>query len=255
MRVISLILLFFSFSNVSYAAIHHAESWYFLWGYNRSNYKDSDINFKGPGYDYTLEGVRASDKQSAFQWEWLTPWGSTIPQTNTRFGYYLDEEHRIYFGVDHMKYVMVSDQVVSKTGTDQNGNSNATQTINPAFLTYEHTDGLNYVNVGYEMLHPFWTNNSIRLSTLHGPDIGFVYPKTNASMQGKTAHDEFAVAGYGASYKIGLVADIGPNWFVQFEGKRGRLIMPHIRPAEGNEDSASQTIDFFEYILALGYVF
>ncbi len=74
-------------------------------------------------------------------------------------------------------------------------------------------------------------------------------------MAGKTRHDEFAVAGYGASYKVDLLADIGLNWFVQLEGKRGRLIMPHIRPVQGNEDSASQAIEFFQYMLAVGYVF
>jgi len=260
MRALSLLLLL-SFSTLASAAPNHANKWFFMWGYNHTSYKNSDINFKGPGYDFTLYDVQAKDRPSEFSWSYVAP-DITIPQTNTRIGYYLDETHRIHFGVDHMKYVMVTNQIVNKTGTDHvtantlHGiTSSNPQLLSPDYLTYEHTDGLNYVTLGYEMLYPFWENNWFRVSAIHGPDAGFVYPKTNVTMAGQNTHDNFSVAGYGASYKVGLITDIGKDWFVQLEFKRGLLNMPWIRTTSSSEDSASQKIDFTEGIMTVGYVF
>jgi len=267
MRAISLLLLFFSFSNIVFAdedTFSHAGKWFFMWGYNRGYYKNSDISMHGTGangpYDYTLHDTNAHDAQSEFQFQFIFP-NATIPQTNARIGYYLDDTHRLNFGVDHMKYVVTQDQTVQKTGTDPSGvpivNSSANQTITPAYLEYEHTDGLNYISLGYEMLYPFWQNSTFNLSFVHGPDAGIVYPKTNVTMagQGQLRHDDFNVAGYGAAYKVGIIADIGHNWFLQLDLKEGILNMPWIRIDNNPNDGASQKIQFFESILALGYVF
>lgn len=255
MRLLSFFLLFLSFTNIATAAVNHSGKWFLLWGYNRAFYEKSDIHFKGNGYDFTLHDVVANDRQSKFQWEWLTPWGLTIPQTNARVGYYLDNNHRAYFGVDHMKYVMKQGQTVAKTGTDHTGDSGSTQLITPSYLQYEHTDGLNYVNAGYEMLTPLWQNDTFKLSQMHGPDIGIVFPRTNVTMAGKARHDEFNVAGYGASYKLGFVLDIGKDWLLQCEYKKGRLIMPWIRTSYDTADSASQNINFTQMNFAAAYVF
>lgn len=262
MRLIGVFLLFFSVSNITYAATNHADKWFILWGYNRSEYQDSDITFTGSSggttgkdYNFTLYNVKASDRQSQVELQFLTPWGMTVPQYNFRLGYYLDETHRAYFGVDHMKYVMVANQVVNKTGTDWNGDAGSTKAIDPTYLQYEHTDGLNYVNFGYEMLYPFWNGNSYKISFMHGPDIGFVLPKTNVTINNVNHHDDFNVAGYGASYKVGFVVDLGENWFGQLEFKKGLLNMPWIRTTSSPEDSASQKIEFWQYGWAFGYVF
>lgn len=259
MRFISLLLLFFSLTNVAQAA-DHSGKWFLLWGYNRADYKNSDITLSGPGYDYTLYDVQAKDRPAEFQWSYIFP-DFTIPQTNTRIGKYLDETSRITFGVDHMKYVMVQDQVVKQTGTSYPstagtlGPSNA-RVLSADFLKYEHTDGLNYIHVGYEMLYPLWQNSLFHVSALHGPDAGIVFPKTNVTMTGyKPNHDDFNVAGYGAAYKIGLVADMGKNWFLQMEFKKGLLNMPWIRTSNNTADSSSQKIEFMESVWALGYVF
>lgn len=261
MRTLSLLILFFTFSNTSFAA-SHADKWFFLWGYNRDFYQNSDISFNGTNangqpYNYTLHDVKANDIQSQFQFQWLFP-DITVPQTNSRIGYYLDETHRINFGVDHMKYVMTQYQTVQKSGTDPSAlGTSPTQTITPGYMAFEHTDGLNYISVGYETMYPFWENGWFKLSAVHGPDVGIVYPKTNVTMagQGQLRHDDFNVAGYGAAYKVGLIADIGANWFLQLEVKEGILNMPWIRIDNNPGDSASQRIQFFEEILALGYVF
>ncbi len=268
MRVISLLLLLFSFSNVAFAddaTTGHAGKWFFSWGYNRGFYQNSDISIHGTGakgvpYDFTLHDVAAHDEQSSPSFQLLFP-DITIPQTNERIGYYLDETHRINFGVDHMKYVVTQGQTVPISGTNLSGSScpcsSGTQTITPAYMEYEHTDGLNYISLGYEVLYPFWENSLFKLSAVQGPDAGIVYPKTNVTMAGagQLRHDDFNIAGYGAAYKIGLIADIGKNWFLQLDFKEGILNMPWIRIDNNPNDGATQRIQFFEGILALGYVF
>jgi hypothetical protein len=268
MRAISLLLLFFSLSNIAFAdsdSSGHAGKWFFLWGYNRDFYQNSDISLHGTGangapYDFTLHDTAAHDEQSSPSFQLLFP-DITIPQTNERIGYYLDETHRINFGVDHMKYVVTQGQTVPISGTNLSGATcpctSGTQTITPAYMEYEHTDGLNYISLGYETLYPFWQSNSINLSFVQGPDAGIVYPKTNVTMAGagQLRHDDFNIAGYGAAYKIGLIADIGRSWFLQLDAKEGILNMPWIRIDNNPNDGASQKIQFFEAIMALGYVF
>jgi len=260
MRALFLLLLL-SLSTLANAAPNHANKWFVLWGYNRTSYADSDIHMtgntsNGTSYDYTLKNVQAKDLPSEFQWQWVVP-DITVPQTNTRIGYYLDETHRVNFGVDHMKYVMVQGQTVDITGTNYVANTTPnTMKLDSNYLTYEHTDGLNYISVGYEMLHPFWENNTFRVSTVHGPDAGFVMPKTNVSVNGvQNRHDDFCLAGYGAAYKIGLITDIGKDWFVQLDFKRGILNMPWVKVSNNSSDNAAQVINFTESILTVGYVF
>jgi hypothetical protein len=254
MRIISIFILLFSVSNLASAA-SHADKWFLLWGYNRADYKNSEVTLSGAGYSYTLHDVQGNDRPSPYNVSYLVP-HMTIPQTNTRIGKYLDENHRITFGVDHMKYIATVGQVVGKTGTDHIGNSSNTATLDLSYLQYEHTDGLNYIHFGYEMLHPFWQNETFKFSFLHGPDAGIVLPKTNVTLAGyKPNHDDFNVAGYGAAYKVGMIADIGKNWFVQLEFKKGQLNMPWIRTSNDTVDTASQKIEFLESVWALGYVF
>ena len=266
MRAFSLLLFFLTFSYIASAddgSKSHAGKWFASWGYNRDYYQNSDIslhgtNSNGQAYDYTLHNVAANDEQSNPQLQFLFP-DITIPQTNERIGYYLDETHRINFGVDHMKYVVTQGQTVPISGTNINCTicTNGTQTITPAYMEYEHTDGLNYISVGYEVLYPFWENSIFKLSAIQGPDAGIVYPKTNVTMAGagQLRHDDFNIAGYGAAYKVGLIADIGGNWILQLDAKEGILNMPWIRIDNNPNDGASQKIQFFEAILALGYVF
>ena len=125
------------------------------WGWNWASYTDSDIRFKGADYDFTLSNVRAQDRQTKFSVnDYFNPVNITIPQTNYRIGYFFKEHYTISVGVDHMKYVMIADQKVQINGEINTGNptydgSYVNQEIQLAkdFLQFEHTDGLNYVNL------------------------------------------------------------------------------------------------------------
>ncbi len=130
---------------------------YLIWGWNRGNFSDSDIHFKGENYDFTLHDVKAKDKVNSFTFrDYVNPRRITIPQTNLRIGYFFHDNYTIRsvsIGVDHMKYVMRNYQTVKIDGeinTESQfdgiyNNNDILLTHN--FLTFEHTDGLNYINL------------------------------------------------------------------------------------------------------------
>ena len=68
-------------------------------------------SLKGDDYDFTLYDVAAEDRQTP--WDagvYLNPGSITIPQTVARIGYYFHDHWNLSVGVDHMKYVMVTQQ-------------------------------------------------------------------------------------------------------------------------------------------------
>ena len=69
----------------------------FSWGYNRSSYTQSDINFKGPGYKFTLQDVTAQDKPELIDSTYLNPTTFDVPQFNWRWGKYLTDS--VYFSL------------------------------------------------------------------------------------------------------------------------------------------------------------
>ena len=59
----------------------------------------------------------AKDRQTPFSLNaYLNPTLITIPQYNFRIGYFISKNYDISFGVDHMKYVVQSDQTVKISG-------------------------------------------------------------------------------------------------------------------------------------------
>ncbi|MCU0329072.1 MAG: hypothetical protein MUE53_08780 [Chitinophagales bacterium] len=80
----------------------------------------------------------------------------TKPQFNFKLGYFITKSLALVLAQDHMKYVMLQNQVIDYTGykSDQKFASmirnSQIDVTNGDFLIYEHTDGLNYVNLGME---------------------------------------------------------------------------------------------------------
>src|ERR1041385_2862249 len=140
---------------------HQKGQFYILWGWNEEAYTKSNISFKGADYDFKLFHVVAHDRP--------TPLGNlikslkfktlTYPQTDFKMGYFVRKNQSVSFGVDHMKYVMDKDQTVKMTGTitrsgPHEGNYDGPKVLTEDFMKYEHTDGLNYINVETEKYYP-----------------------------------------------------------------------------------------------------
>lgn len=248
-------------------AAHNKGKFYIYWGGNRGAFSKSDIHFSGVGYDFTLHDVTASDRPKGWHVDYVNPARMTIPQTNFRMGYYISDKYNIGLGVDHMKYVMNQNVAVKYTGTYQNqGNfgetlPNGEVLLTENFLTFEHTDGLNYINVDFNRVDDLskYINlpniDKFQINVTEGIGAGVLFPKTNAKLFDKERHDDFHISGYGFSAKAGLNFTFFKYFFIQTEVKGGYINMPDIRTTFDTADKASQDFWFFQQIITVGGVF
>lgn len=247
---------------------HNKGKFYIYWGGNRGHFTKSDIRFRGDNYDFTLQDVKAHDKPKGYHVDYINPGRMTIPQTNFRIGYFISDKYNISLGIDHMKYVMSQNQTAKLNGTINipGGNFNGNYTDYPQqltedFLTFEHTDGLNYVNIEIARVDDFtsllfgWDTDKVQLNVTEGIGAGILYPKTNTMLLGKERYDEFHVAGYGVSAKAGLNITFFKHFFIQGELKGGYINMQDIRTTKSKSDKASQEFFFAETILTVGAIF
>ena len=246
---------------------HNKGKFYIFWGGNRESFSKSDIRFKGADYDFTLHNVAAHDKPKGFHIDYFNPARMTIPQTNLRIGYFISDHYNISIGFDHMKYVMYNDRRVSYSGyypnpgTYNENPANGELTLDEDFLLFEHTDGLNYVNTEISRVDDisklFKINNTdkIQVNVTEGIGGGFLYPKTNTTLLGKDRYDEFNIAGYGVSAKVGLNVTFFKYFFIQTELKGGHIEMNNIRTTQDKADSAEQNFWFLQRILTVGGIF
>ncbi len=285
---LSLLFINFAFSQENsiqqdkYTA-HNKGKFYFFWGGNRESFSDSDITFTGENYQFTVENAQAEDKPKGWHVDYVNPNRITIPQTNFRMGYFVSDHYNVSIGLDHMKYVMTQTQTAnvngyvnlpsSDAGSIYNGTYNNTpvnflanfdendQGTLPPFLTFEHTDGLNYINTEFcrfdDVSKVLKINNTdkIQLNLTEGIGAGILYPKTNAKVLGKERHDEFHISGYGISAKVGLNVTFYKHFFFQAELKGGYINMNDIQTTSSTSDSAQQSFYFLQRIIAFGGIF
>ncbi len=239
---------------------------YFYWGWNHAQFDKSDIRFKGDNYDFTLEDVSAHDRQTPFSMKYFNPGKMTIPQYNFRIGYFFHDNWNISFGIDHMKYVMDQNQTVKMNGYINNGSefdgeyNNASQQLTEDFLTFEHTDGLNYANIEIRrfdnLLHfPISKNKKgIDINLTEGIGGGVLYPKTNTQLMGKERYDEFHLAGYGIGAMVGFNITFWDYFFIQTELKTGYIKMNDIRTTQFESDKAKQNIWYSQQNVVFGAI-
>ncbi|MFM9989049.1 hypothetical protein [Flavobacterium sp.] len=246
---------------------HNKGKFYIFWGGNRDNYSKSDIHFTGADYDFTLYDVGAEDKPKGWHIDYINPGRMTIPQTNFRLGYFITDKYNISIGVDHMKYVMFQDKAVNYTGYYPNQGSygeslpNNQVLLTEDFLTYEHTDGLNYVNTEFSRVDDISkfiklpNTDKFQVNFTEGVGVGLLYPKTNAKLLGKERHDDFHISGFGLSAKAGLNFTFFKYFFIQTELKGGYISMNDIKTTFDNADKASQHFWFLERTVTVGGIF
>lgn len=241
---------------------------FLYWGGNRGYYTKSDITFTGDDYDFTLSDVESVDRPKGWHIDYINPLRMTIPQTNARLGYFIDDHYSIALGVDHMKYVMKQDQTVKMNGYIRNSGTvhdgeynNQDKVLTEDFLTFEHTDGLNYVTAEiarHDDISKWFsiTNTDIfQVNLTEGIGIGGLYPRSNTKLLNKNRYDEFHLAGYGMSAKAGLHLVFFKHFMLIGEIKGGYINMNDIRTTESPSDRAKQDFFFFETILGVGGIF
>lgn len=237
------------------------DSFFFTWGYNWSWYSNSDIKFEGENYNFELKSVEATDRQTPFTFEKYFRFNSiTIPQYNLRLGYYFKTNYSVSIGIDHMKYVARSGQAVKISGIIENSGTiydgvynNKTVLLEEFFLEFEHTDGLNFINVEIRRFDDlFALHKSIKMNFFYGTGIGFIYPKTNSLLLNNDRYDQFNLAGYGLHALFGVGFTFFKHLIIKTELKGGYVNMPNIRTTLNKSDSASQSFFFGQYNFSLG---
>ncbi|WP_281234263.1 hypothetical protein [Flavobacterium gelatinilyticum] len=253
---------------------HNKGKFFVSWGGNRESYSKSDVTFKGKDYNFTVENMRAHDKPKGWHIDYINPVNMTIPQTNLKIGYFVSDHYSVAIGVDHMKYVMTQNQTANVTGrinlpegapgavyNGENYNKTPVNFTDETFLTYEHTDGLNYINTeiarhdDISKLFRLPNTDKFQINLVEGIGGGVLYPKTNTKLLGKERHDDFHISGYGLSAKAALNLTFFKYFYIQGELKGGYIDMQDIKTTVSNEDKASQHFFFLQRILTVGGIF
>ena len=233
-----------------------------FWGWNRAMFSKSDIHFKGNGYDFVLHNVVAHDRPSDLSWDYINPGEVSKPQFNFRLGYFIKDNLASVIAQDHMKYVMDQDQTVDFTGhildhtyaaMVQNGQVNLTD---EKFLTFEHTDGLNYINLGVEKYKNLYAKENLEILWSYGGGLGLMFPKSNVKIFGNERSDRFHVAGFGADVRTNINFVLWKRLMARVEGKFGYINMPDVKTTLNNKpDKASHDFVFGQINFGIGYVF
>lgn len=233
-----------------------------FWGWNRAGFTDSDIRFEGADYNFTLENVVAHDRPSKLSLDYINPGKISIPQFNFRLGYFVKDNLALVIAQDHMKYVMDQDQTVTFKGEItnpvyadkvQNGEVDLSDS---EFLTFEHTDGLNYINLGLEKYKPILKKEKIDILWSYGAGVGMLMPKSNVKLFENERSDRFHVAGFGLDARSNINVIFWKRWMARVEGKVGYINMPDIKTTLNNSpDKASQDFMFGQINFGVGYIF
>ena len=185
----------------------------------------------------------------------------TIPQTNMGITYNPSHKVVLSLNVDHMKYKVVRGQNTSIDGTIEGDYEswkgiyeNEAIIMTNDLLKFEHTDGLNYINLGYSrVLIDKKIFKSIGVTADAGGSAGFMLPKTNSELLGKDRHDDFNLAGCGIGVHSGVLVHIGKPFFFGFNAKGGFINMPNMRTTQNKADSASQHFFFVQGNFIFGF--
>jgi hypothetical protein len=241
---------------------------YMYWGWNQAHYTNSNLHFKGDNYDFILENVVAKDRQTPFDAAvYFSPTTLTIPQVNYKIGYFWHDKYDISFGVDHMKYVMKQDQTVKINGFINKSDSrfdgvyaNKDIVLTEDFLTFEHTDGLNYLNFEVNRYDKLTDLSRIKLKGVEinlteGISFGALLPRTNTQLLKNKRYDAYHFSGYGIGLKVGLNVTFGRHFFMQSDLKGGFINMPDIRTTEFESDRAAQNFFYWQGNILFGFQF
>ncbi|WP_300674671.1 hypothetical protein [Soonwooa sp.] len=233
-----------------------------FFGWNRGAFTNSDIHFSGNGYDFQLNNVVAHDRPTKFGMVYFDPSWFTVVQYNVRIGYFIKDDLALVLGIDHMKYVMDQNQTVAFSGhiSDpkyaamvQNGQVNL---ADEEFLTFEHTDGLNYENLGLEKYKSLINKDKVDLVWSYGLGAGFMFPKSNVKLFGNERSDRFHVAGLGTDARTSLNLVLYNHVMVRLEAKAGYINMWDIKTTLNNKpDKARQDFVFGQILAGIGYTF
>ena len=238
-------------------------NWYFSWGYNLDWYTKSDIHFsdsrRGGNYDFVIKEAKAEDRPGIKD---VFTTDLAIPQYSFRIGFFggAKRDWGFEFNYDHAKYVMTNGQTVNMKGKFFGREVDTNIVVGPGkdgntLLAFEHTNGANFAMFmamkRKDLLHS--ANGNHWLSFIGRAGGGFVFPKTDCTINNVRRDDLFHVAGYIIGIDGGLRYDFHHRIFFENEAKWSFVnYTSALLPYQGR---ARHHFWAFEYIFTLGYNF
>lgn len=273
-KLLTFIFIITSFvANAQYKKAKPKKSWasgtmFVYWGYNRSVYTKSNINFVGTGYDFTLNGAKAVDRPSTDIKTYFNVKEITVPQFNLRIGYNYKNNWAISIGYDHMKYVLVDNKPYTLSGHINYGIDNVTHWsgdyTNQPVIThqetfhYENTNGLNYIRAEISRIDQwFRTEGGIfAISSSFGISAGGILSFNDFTFAGRKDTQTISMSGLGISAHAGARFEFYKNFFLQFNTAGGFInqIQVDTRPNDYNSH-AKQKFGYAATELVAGALF
>ncbi|MFN5346049.1 MAG: hypothetical protein ACK44N_03100 [Bacteroidota bacterium] len=233
-------------------------NWYFSWGYNLDWYTKSDIHFsdsrRNGYYDFVIEDAKAEDRPGIRD---VFSTDLAIPQYSFRIGFFggAKRDWGFEFNYDHAKYVVQDGQSVRFKGKYFGKQYDTDTIIGKPFLAFEHTNGANFAmfmaTKRMDVMHS--KNGNHWLSLIGRVGGGFVFPRTDCTINNLRRDDQFHVAGYLVGVDAGLRYDFHHRIFFENEAKWSFVnYTSALLPYQGR---ARHHFWAFEYIFTLGYNF
>ncbi len=269
-------LIFLSLTSVTFSQYKRAKtkrSWsagtlFFYWGYNRSFYTKSNINFNGAGYNFTLNNAKGVDRPSKEIRTYFSIKDFTVPQFNFRLGYNIKNNWAISIGYDHMKYVLVHNEPYTLSGfikpgvdvvTNWSGNF-----INEPVITqqetfhYENSNGLNYIRFEVSRIDQWFRSQGgeFAFSSSFGVSSGGILSINDFTFAGKKDMQTISMSGMGISAHLGARFEFWKHFFVQINGAGGLLNQTRVDTRPDDYDSyARQRIGYAATEIVAGGLF
>ena len=229
---------------------------FFHWGYNRDFYTKSDINFTGPGYDFTLQDCQAEDRQESLSYENYFKFNNiTIPQYNIRIGYMIKKNWAISLGFDHMKYILKDNLPYQLSGTinpgvDLEANWSGTYINEPVIIQeatfhYENSNGLNYIRAEVSRVDQWYRQRNsawFAVSSLFGAGAGAIVSMNDFTFAGRKSLETQSLSGMALSLHADLRLEFFRHFYIQPGIGSGFMLQNNVktRPEDFNSVASQQ---------------
>lgn len=216
---LKLLGLFLLSNTLCFAQLSHKNTtkrrMYFMWGYTRAWYNNTNIHFKDHSgkyhqqsdtynyYDFTIYNVTARDRPD-FKWK-RDIINITIPQFVTRLGFHLNNKWDLEVNYDHTKYVVDDYQEVKIEGQIFGKPVSGDTILEPQqFLHFEHTDGANFWMLNAVRKWQLLNKHNFMCEVVAKPGAGVVFPRTDVRIFGEQMNNNWHVAGWIFGIETGL---------------------------------------------------
>lgn len=191
----------------------------------------------------------------------------TVPQFNTRIGYYFRDHYALSIGYDHMKYIFADQNQVLLSGTinpgvDTINNWSGTYNNEPIVtdrnsLHYENSDGLNYIRLELtrtDLLFKAGRGDWFGVSSNLGVATGGILSFNDFTFAGQKDVRTISLSGYGISGHASLRLEFWKHLFIQsgFGGGFHHQVHVHTRP-DDDAAYANQKYGYIETNTVLGF--